>query len=214
LASAIKSLAKNNRDIPVVATITGPISLAMSLVDPQSFLKELYRKPKAAHSVLDYASEFLEAYVHVLAENGATVIAIADPSATGEILGARLFREYALPQLNRVTEAARRAGLPVIIHICGNVNAIKPIFPELKAEAISLDSVVSLRQLKQEYPALKLMGNVSTYLLEFGQASKVSTATRNLVEEKIEIISPACGLSISTPLTNIQALTTAVKNPN
>jgi [methyl-Co(III) methanol-specific corrinoid protein]:coenzyme M methyltransferase len=113
-----------------------------------------------------------------------------------------------------VTEAARRAGLPVIIHICGNVNAIKPIFPELKAEAISLDSVVSLRQLKQEYPALKLMGNVSTYLLEFGQASKVSTATRNLVEEKIEIISPACGLSISTPLTNIQALTTAVKNPN
>jgi [methyl-Co(III) methanol-specific corrinoid protein]:coenzyme M methyltransferase len=213
LAAAIKSLAKNNTDVPVVATITGPISLGMSLVDPQAFLKELYRNPKEAHSVLDYASEFLEAYIRVLADNGATVIAIADPSATGEILGAKLFREYALPQLNRVTEAARRAGLPVIVHICGNINAIKPILPELKAEAISLDSIVSLGQLKQEYLALKLMGNVSTYLLEFGQTAKVSAAARNLVEEKIDIISPACGLSITTPLANIQALTDAVKSP-
>jgi [methyl-Co(III) methanol-specific corrinoid protein]:coenzyme M methyltransferase len=55
------------------------------------------------------------------------------------------------------------------------------------------------------------MGNVSTTLLEFGDAEKVSRTTERLVRDGIDIISPACGLSTSTGLDNIRALTGAVK---
>ncbi len=60
-------------------------------------------------------------------------------------------------------------------------------------------------------PQLVLMGNMSTFLLEFGPAENVSRTTRNLIGENIDIISPACGLSISTPLANIQSMTGTVK---
>ncbi len=55
------------------------------------------------------------------------------------------------------------------------------------------------------------MGNVSTALLEFGDPGKVARNTERLVRDGVNIISPACGLSTSTGLDNIRALTGAVK---
>ena len=55
------------------------------------------------------------------------------------------------------------------------------------------------------------MGNVSTYLLEFGETEKVRRATSRLVEGGVDIIAPACGLSTSSPLRLIRALTDTAK---
>jgi [methyl-Co(III) methanol-specific corrinoid protein]:coenzyme M methyltransferase len=55
------------------------------------------------------------------------------------------------------------------------------------------------------------MGNLSTFLLEFGTPDKVSGQTERLLSDGIDIISPACGLSTSSSVENIQALTNTVK---
>lgn len=81
---------------------------------------------------------------------------------------------------------------------------------ELGADAISVDALINLSKLKKEFPALKTMGNVSTYLLEFGPPEKIRNTTENLVREGIDIISPACGLSTSSPLEHIRTMTQAV----
>ncbi len=212
LATAVNTLAKNAANIPVTVTITGPISLAASLVNPERFLKDLYLQPGDAHRLLEYVSEFLAELVKALSLSGAAVIVIADPSATGEILGAKSFRSYALPYLNRVIDAIHQSGLPAIVHICGNIKTLRPLLPELKAEALSLDAVANLAILKKEEPFLTLMGNVSTFLLEFGPEQKISQATHQLEANGIDIIAPACGLSISTPLTHIRAMTEEAKH--
>jgi [methyl-Co(III) methanol-specific corrinoid protein]:coenzyme M methyltransferase len=54
------------------------------------------------------------------------------------------------------------------------------------------------------------MGNLSTYSLQWNAPEKIHTVTRNLVASGIDIISPACGLSTSTTLENIRAMTGAV----
>ena len=71
--------------------------------------------------------------------------------------------------------------------------------------------MVNLRQLKEEFPALTTMGNLSTFLLETGNPQKVSLQTERLIREGIDIISPACGLSTSSSIENIRALTDTVK---
>jgi [methyl-Co(III) methanol-specific corrinoid protein]:coenzyme M methyltransferase len=48
-------------------------------------------------------------------------------------------------------------------------------------------------------------------LLEFGDSQRVSRNTERLVRDGIDIISPACGLSTSTGLGNIRALTDTVR---
>jgi [methyl-Co(III) methanol-specific corrinoid protein]:coenzyme M methyltransferase len=209
--SAIYSLAKQNADIPVIGSLTGPISTAASLVDPMTFLKELRKENKAAHGVLEYVSDFLVQFALQMVESGASVISIADPTATGEILGPKMFEEFAVRYINRVTEEIHRTGTPVIVHICGKLDAVKKSVPGIHSEAISTDAMVSLRQLKEEYPEITTMGNLSTYTLEFGNPDKISENVKHLIGESIDIIAPACGLSTSTPLENIRAMTGTVK---
>ena len=208
---ATYNVARRFPDIPVIGNLTGPVSTAASIVDPMIFLKDLRRNQLAAHKVMEYVSDFLIAYAALMIDNGADVISIADPTATGEILGPRMFCEYPLVYINKIVEAIHSQGVPVIVHICGNINAVKHALPELKADAISTDAMVNLRKLKEEFPKLITMGNVSTYLLEMATPEKVVNNTRHLLREGIHIIAPACGLSTSTPLDNIKAMSGTVK---
>lgn len=211
IVQAGELLARKNPELPVIANLTGPISTAASIVDPMTFLKELRKDEKNAHRVIDYVSNFLIAYARLLIEGGVTMIAIGDPTATGEILGPKIFETYALRYLNKIADAVHTAGTPVIIHICGDIKPVKHLLPQLRSEALSTDALVNLRILKEEYPALITMGNLSTYLLQSGNTGAVAHRTRKLVRDGIDIIAPACGLSTSSPLENIQAMTGAVK---
>jgi Uroporphyrinogen-III decarboxylase len=212
IAGAVTLLSKSNSDIPVIGSLTGPISTAASLVDPMSFLKQLRKDKENSHKVLDYVCGHLIEYAYLLIDAGASVISIADPTATGEILGPKLFEEYAVLYLNKICDAIHSRGIPVIIHICGKMEAVKPHIGKLTGNAISVDAFVSLKNLKSEIPSLTTMGNVSTIALEFSEPEKIERMTEKLLGENINIISPACGLSTSTPLVNINALTGTVLN--
>jgi MtaA/CmuA family methyltransferase len=212
VAGAAELLARRYPDQPVIGSLTGPISTAASLVDPLQFLKELRKDRESAHRVLEYVSTFLIGFAKILVEGGATTICIGDPTATGEILGPRMFDEYAVTYLNKIIDGIHATGVPVMVHICGEMKAVKSCIPMLHADAISTDAFVNLKLLKREYPQLTTMGNLSTILLEGGDAEKVARRTESLVREGIDIISPACGLSTSTSLTAIRAMTDTVKD--
>lgn len=208
---AAEILAETHPELPVIGNLTGPISTTASLVDPVGFLKELRKNREGAHRVLDYVSDLLIAFAKELIEHNATVISIGDPTSTGEILGPKMFEEYAVHYLNKIIDAIHLSGTPVIVHICGKMSSVRHLIPQIRANAISTDALVDLRQLKEDFPVLTTMGNVSTYLLEYGPAEKIADRAKTLVEDGIDIISPACGLSTSTQLKNIQAMTSAVK---
>ncbi len=211
VAAAGERLAKADPDVPVIGSLCGPISTAAAIMDPMQFLKELRKEREQAHRVLEYVSEFLIGFGRILVESGASAICIGDPTATGEILGPKMFADYAVTYLNRVIDGLHATGVPVLVHICGEMRAVKPSIPLLHADAISTDAFVNLRLLKEEYPQLTTMGNVSTFLLELGEPDKVSRQTRALVKDGVDIISPACGLSTSSPVANIRAMTETVK---
>ena len=207
---AIGHLSAAYPDVPVIGALTGPISAAASLVDPMTFYRELRKKPERSHEVLAYVAGFLSAFAALMIQYGASVIAISDPSATGEILGPRLFEAYAVTYLSTIIETAHAAAAPVMVHIAETKAGETP-YPALGSDALSADAVVSLARLKEQFPDLVTMGNVSTYLLEFGPADKVAATARRLVREGVDIIAPACGLSTSTSLEMITALTQTVK---
>jgi MtaA/CmuA family methyltransferase len=211
VAQAGYILSKKRPDVPVIGSLTGPISTTASIVDPITFLKELRKDRENAHRVIDYVSNFLIMYAKLLVENGATAIAIGDPTATGEILGPRMFEEYAVKYLNQIISEIHRLGVPVILHICGEMRAVKHLIPKLQSDTLSTDALVNLRLLKEEFPGLVTMGNLSTVLLQFGTADKVVIQAEKLLQDGIDIISPACGLSTSSSLTNITAMTNTVK---
>jgi len=211
ILESISSLSNKYSDVPIIGSLTGPVSAAASIVDPISFLKELRKKASDSHKVIDYTSNHIIELAKLMIESGANVISIADPTATGEILGPKLFDEYAVRYLNKVVDAIHAMNTPVIVHICGKMNAVKKYIPYIKSDAISTDAFVSLKRLKEEYKALTTMGNLSTFLLESGEQENIVKQTNRLVNEGINIIAPACGLSTSTPVKNIATMTKVVK---
>ncbi len=211
VAQAAYRLSAKHPDVPVIGSLTGPISTAASVVDPLTFLRELRKDKENAHRVIDYVSRFLVAYAQLLVDNGAAVIAIGDPTSTGEILGPKMFEEYAVRYLNKIIAGVHSLNVPVIVHICGNMKAVRHLLPAIGADAISTDALVNLRLLKQDFPGVTTMGNLSTYLLQFGAPDKIAGQAERLVRDGVDIISPACGLSTSSALANIRAMTDTVK---
>ncbi len=207
---SIYNLSAKNSDIPVIGSITGPLSTSASLVDPMQFLKGLRRDAEASHRFIDYVCGHLIEYAKLMVDNGAAVISIADPTATGEILGPKMFQEYAVTYINKVVDSLHEIKVPVIVHICGRMKAVEQQISMLHGDALSVDAFVNLKEIKAEIPSVTTMGNLSTYLLEFGTPEKIYIQAERLLADGINIIAPACGLSTSTPLDNIRALTKAV----
>lgn len=208
---AVQRIKARGLDEPVIASLTGPVSTAASWVDPLAFIKEMRKNKEGVHRVLQHVTELLTEFARELILHGADVIALGDPTATGEILGPAHFKNYAVPYLNELIGRIHALGAPVIVHICGDIKPVEKEIPNILGDAISTDAMVNLKALKEAYPGLTTMGNVSTYLLEFGDPEKIGAVTRRLMRDGIDIISPACGLSTSTTLANINALTGTVK---
>lgn len=204
---AVHILKQRNPDIPVLANISGPISLATSLVDPLLYYRALRRNPEAAHRLtticVDNAIRFGDAMVTA----GADLVCIADPSATGDLLGPATFAEFCLPYLNRMTNHFQdEHGIGVIVHICGNIRGTGNLLSQLTAKVISVDSLVGIHRLRQLIPGKAAMGNVSTYILEKSDPEKVARAAEVCLNQGVDILSPACGISPLTPLANIRSM--------
>ena len=208
---ALKKLRVRCPDAVLMGNLTGPISLASSLVDAARFYKELFKKPENAHKVLDRVTDGLVAFGLAQIEAGAEFITISDPSGTGEILGPKLFGAFALPCLNRLCEELRPHCSGVIVHICGQLQPIYPQLAQLKCSALSVDAVVNVAQLRKALPGMVVMGNVSTFALASGNAATIRTLCQNSLKQGADILAPACGLGTTTTLESIRLMMEAVR---
>ena len=203
---AIGILKAELSDVPVIGNLTGPVSTASSLMEPMVFYRELRKKNEDAHRFMQQVTDHLIDFGKAQIRAGADVIAISDPSGTGEILGPKYFKEFAVTYLNRMVDAFRAEGVGTIVHICGQMNPVYEQVSGIHSHVLSFDSVVPMREAKEKLPDRVLMGNVSTYALEFGDPEKVKSLAENCLKNGSDILSPACGLGMKSPLENIRAM--------
>lgn len=208
---AIRILKEETEDVPIVGNLTGPVSTASSVMEPVIFYKELRKKNQEAHAYMEFITEQLIHFGRAQIEAGADVIAISDPSGTGEILGPKYFKEFAVTYINKLLDGLQAEKMGTIVHICGQMSPVYREMCELHSNVLSFDSVVSMKEARERLKGRVLMGNVSTYALEFGSPKKVGLLTKGCVKSGSDIISPACGLGMKSPLVNIQAILSSLK---
>ncbi|ADL07476.1 methylcobamide:CoM methyltransferase MtbA [Thermosediminibacter oceani] len=208
---AIRILKEKCPETPVIGNITGPISLATSLIEPMDFYRALRRKPDTALRFLDFVTDNLIFFAKAMLKAGADIINIADPSGTGEILGPWAFSKVAVPYINKITDAVEASSGYAMVHICGRLGSVLAELGKLKSPVISIDALTGLRKVKESLPDKVIMGNVSTFLLEKGTPEKVAIAAVTSIKQGAGILAPACGISPRTPLENIRAMVRAAK---
>ncbi len=208
---AIKILKSELEDVPVIGNLTGPISVASSLMEPTKFYKELKKNNADAHAFMDFVTEQLIVFGKAMIEAGADVITISEPSGTGEILGPKYFDEFVVKYLNKLLNEIKTEGVFSIVHICGQMKAVYHEIGKVNSDVLSFDSIVPIEEARKHLGNRVLMGNVSTYALEFQVPSSIKVLTKNCVKKGSDIISPACGLSMKSPLINVKEMLNTLK---
>lgn len=211
---AIKLLKEESDDVPIIGNITGPVSFASSLMEPTIYYKEMRKKRDDMHAFMDFSTEQLIKFALAQIEAGADMIAISDPSGTGEILGPGPFKEYVVDYLNPIVDAIKEAGAYSVVHICGRMQSVYKEVNEVRADALSFDSMVNYREASENLPGRILMGNISTYTLQFGEPGTVEKLSNFASKHGSDILSPACGVGMDSPIENIQAILQQVKSKN
>jgi [methyl-Co(III) methanol-specific corrinoid protein]:coenzyme M methyltransferase len=201
------------REIPLIGNVTGPISTCTSLIEPMIFYKEINKKKADAHRMVNFVTDQLLWFAIEQLRSGADVIAISDPSGTGEILGPASFSEYAVPALNKIAHGVKSVfpDAGVIVHICGKMHSVFGPLSNVTCDAVSFDAVVNIREAKENLPGKAVMGNVSTYALEFESPEKIASLAKFCLNQGVDILSPACGMGNASPIANVRAMLRTVE---
>jgi [methyl-Co(III) methanol-specific corrinoid protein]:coenzyme M methyltransferase len=210
LLNALRRARAERPDIALIGNMVGPFSILGMLADPLKVLRLTRTRPEIIERRLGEITSGLIEFGKLQRESGADVLCIAEPTATGEILGSRLFSRFGLPHLNRLVRELRPSGARLIIHICGDVRRIEAELLQLQADALSFDSMVNLCALRQKDPPWQVMGNVNCFLLHDGPEAAVRHYCGKLKECGIRLIAPACGVIPTTPVSNLRVMRDAV----
>ncbi|WP_350342314.1 MtaA/CmuA family methyltransferase [Proteinivorax tanatarense] len=205
---AIKILHESSENVPIVGNLVGPVSIATSVIEPMVFYKELRKEPGSCHKLLSFIVENLVQFGNEQIKAGADVITISEPSGTGEILGPKFFKEFSLPYLNMLTNSLNA---PTIVHICGRLSSVFKELDNLSCNSISFDSITSVEKVTQNVKDKAIMGNLSTYAIEYSEPRHLQSLVKRCLKDGVDIVSPACGVGPKSKLENLKAIVQAVK---
>jgi uroporphyrinogen decarboxylase len=196
----------------------GPFTLAGQLMGAEPFLELAAESPEEAAYAVKECRRIIEPYVDEQLKAGSHNIIILEPTGSSSVISPDWFAEFCAPHLKSLISFVRSEGAKATLHICGNTAKILDAMRETGADALSLDSVVSLANAyKKIQGRCTIIGNVDTTLLLNGSQEEVVAASRNCIEAVGGIVggyvlSSGCDMAIETPVQNVDALVNTAKN--
>jgi uroporphyrinogen decarboxylase len=205
--------------VPLSMTTSGPFTTAASIRGTERFLRDLHKNPAFAHQLLRLATDSIIRFAASAVQVGAR-IGLADPTASGTMIGQGQFRTFVLPYLQEVTTAITAlAGFAPSLHICGNTSKIWREMADTGVSVLSLDDAVDLGEAKCLVGnKVALLGNVRpTASMYLGTPDDVVADARQCLAKgwdnpKGYILGLGCGLPIDTPPENIHALVAVARD--
>lgn len=193
---------------PVLCGAISAFTLACQLRGEAAALMDLLIDPGYLRVVLDKAFQWNVEYAQEAVGAGADVIVMVDATASGDILGADQFEEFAQPYEKRLVQVVRAAGARSILHICGNTALNLPLMKGTGADGISVDQSMDIRAVKRLLGTrVAAVGNISpTDTLLFRSPEYVVEECKECIEAGTDVLAPGCGFAPETPLANMRAM--------
>ncbi len=195
----------------VTMTAWGPFTLGARFVGEEAMMKATFKKPAFVEKVVDFATELLiHLYTDIVEDGTLEVISLADPTASGDLISKRQFKQFAVPALKKFTDWAKSKGVHTLLHICGNTTDRLELFPETGASCISLDHKTDIAKAKETlYGKMCFAGNVDPVAVMLqGSVDDVEKTCRDIIEKAgtdgAFVLMPGCDIPPDVPYENIQ----------
>lgn len=189
----------------VIGGIIGPFTIAGAMLDAVPILKASFKTPDKLIPFLEVGERAGTILGRALIDAGADLIAVEDMQASPDLIAPHTYRDLELEYQRKQVEAL---GVPVILHICGNVDKIVGFMHETGCAAISLEPKTDT-QLARTVVGVGgiLIGGVDAATTLFMKGPEVvKEAAREQVEMGLDILAPGCAIAPGTPSANLLAM--------
>ena len=211
LLKAVEILKKEvGGEVPIVAGIIGPFTIAGSLLDSVPLLKATFKAPDKLPPFLEVAEKAGTMLAKALIDAGADIISCEDMTASPELIAPKTYRDIELKYQRRQFDAIP---VPKILHICGNVDAIVEWMGQTGANILSLEPKASAKLAREKCGSdIILMGGVDTATTLFMKdAATVKEGCEETIADGIQILAPGCAVAPGTPMENLLAMVEVAK---
>ncbi len=208
---AIKLLKKRlGNDAAVCGKVFGPWTQAYHYFGIENFLMMTIDDPEKTKEILEKLLEVTIIFADAQIEAGADCLLLAD-HATSDICSPRAYQQFLMPVHKRL---AKQINCPLILHICGNTADRIEYIRQTGLDCFHWDTKTGPAHLVREMagPELSLMGGISNYMLLSGSPDDLVKAAAEAGKSGIDIIGPECAVPLSTPLENLKAVASSVKD--
>ncbi|WP_407355835.1 methylcobamide:CoM methyltransferase MtaA [Methanolobus sp. WCC5] len=196
-------------EVPIIAGMEGPVTLASDLASVKKFMKWSIKAPEDLNTILDFACDACIEYANALFDAGADVISVPDPVASPDLMAPDSFDKVLKPVLQKFADNVKG---PMILHVCGDVTPILEMMADCHFVSISIEEKVKdLKGAKAKVAGkVTICGNVSSpFTLLAGDEAKVKADATRALEDGVDVLAPGCGIAPDTPVANLKALVQA-----
>ena len=185
----------------------------------EEFMTNILLKPSIIEELMDKVMYYKIEAAKKIIKYGFKVAHSGDDLGTqlGGFFSNKLFKKFFLPRLKKYWEVFNNAGIPVMLHSCGNIVQYIPDLIDIGLKILEpVQPVMDLKYLKREFGKdLIFFGGIDSQKLPFLKPLEV----RDLTRDTIRILGKRGGLIISTsqeitndvPIENIKILIETIK---
>ncbi|MDD5348970.1 MAG: uroporphyrinogen decarboxylase family protein [Chthoniobacteraceae bacterium] len=214
LVEAARILARQIGSHTVVGTSQwAPFTLGGLAYGVENLMRGLYKDKAAVHAVLDFAADLCFAFLEPFIDAGVSVISLADPTSSGDLISREQFIEFSLPCLKKLATKIKERGVWVVVHICGNTTNRLDQIPLAGADLMSVDYKVDLAKAREILGGkIAFSGNLNPVaIMQKETPEGVAEAARQAIAKASGtqggyLLMPGCDIPPSVPLENVKAL--------
>jgi uroporphyrinogen decarboxylase len=184
---AVKSL---DGRVPLIGFCGAPFTLASYMIEggsSKSFLttkRFLYEQPEAAHQLFALLADLLGTYLVAQIRAGASAVQIFD--SWGGELGPADYAVWGIPYLQRIAQAVKREGAPLIVFATGSSGMLE-LFKGVGADAVGVDWRIELDAARSRLgPDLATQGNLDPCSL-FLPAEQLEARVKDILARAGEV---------------------------
>lgn len=200
-------------DLHICGLSWGPITTAGYFMGAENMMFATLVDPDIVKKLVAKSAELVSVMEVAMIESGATLMWMADPTSSEDLISPDMFDEYSRDGIKKVIDDVKaRFDVPNFVHICGNTLETMSHLKGTGADCLSFDHAVDPAKARAAAGRdLALMGNVDPVkVIMSGTPEQVTAMSYDIIDAAGQegglILAPGCETPISSPFENVLAM--------